>query len=104
MTELNGLVFTEAQQATPEQGQITVSSILATREKTHGDFAVAAKISQNLKLIMWDTEGWHRLTPVQREALEMAQLKIARILSGDPNCAEHWTDAQGYLALPAASK
>ena len=48
---------------------------------------------------MRDTANWEALTEVQHEALEHIATKIARILSGDPNHADHWNDIQGYARL-----
>jgi hypothetical protein len=40
--------------------------------------------------------GVARFEPVQREALDQIAVKLARILAGDPTCAEHWRDLAGY--------
>jgi len=39
------------------------------------------------------------LLPDHKEALEMIQHKIARILNGDPNYADSWQDIAGYAQL-----
>jgi hypothetical protein len=36
---------------------------------------------------------------VQREALDQIAVKLARILSGDPTCADDWRDLAGYAWL-----
>ena len=43
--------------------------------------------------------GWDALTARQAEALEMIAHKIARILNGNPNYADHWADIAGYATL-----
>lgn len=43
--------------------------------------------------------GWHSLSDVQKESLEMVAVKVARILSGDASAAEHWNDVSGYAQL-----
>ena len=69
------------------------------RGKTHGSFATNAIISQGIKDFMRMQSGWHRLTFVQREALDVQALKISRILSGQSFFADHWADIGGYAEL-----
>lgn len=89
---------------------MTINDTLAEREERYGSFAGHALISQNLLAAMHRTPHWCGLTPAQREALEMIQHKVARILNGDPNYADNWHDIAGYatlveqiLAVPALS-
>jgi hypothetical protein len=74
-------------------------AMLSEREKTHGPYKVKAEIIQNLKRVMTAYAGWHSLSDVQRESLDMIVHKIGRILSGDPNVADHWDDIAGYAKL-----
>jgi hypothetical protein len=54
-------------------------------------------IAQSLKTTMRASVNWPRLSPGEREALDMAAHKIARILSGsNPSDPEHWSDVAGY--------
>jgi len=76
-----------------------VKKTLAARGKRYGDFADHAQITQDLKDVMRATEGWERLTPSMREALEMNAHKIGRILNGDPEYADSWHDIAGYAVL-----
>jgi hypothetical protein len=76
-----------------------ILSLLAEREKTHGPYAVKAEIIQELKRVMGSYPGWHSLNDVQKESLDMIVHKIGRILSGDPNCKDHWDDICGYAKL-----
>lgn len=78
-----------------------IREILDEREKTHGDFVVHSMISQNLKECLWVQNGWRRLNLMQQEALEMICHKIARVVAGDPNHADHWRDISGYATLIA---
>jgi hypothetical protein len=74
--------------------------LLAAREHTHGDFESTALIAQRFKDVARNTPNWGaRLTDVQREALEGVFTKIARILSGDPNHKDHWSDVAGGAHL-----
>lgn len=80
---------------------MTVQAVLQERGKRYGEFHKHAAISQELKAAMQKTEGWLRLTPEQREALEMVQHKVARILNGDPAYDDNWVDIAGYSTLVA---
>ena len=76
------------------------NELLAERGKTHGDFTYHAQVTQELKAVM-NEHGLAKLSEVQREALEMIQHKIGRILAGDPNFKDHWIDISGYSMLAA---
>ena len=76
-----------------------VNDMLAGRESRYGSFQGHAKIAQDLKAVMHDRLGWDSLAPDQKEALEMVQHKIARILNGDPNYIDNWVDIAGYSQL-----
>ena len=74
--------------------------LLAEREHTHGDFNATAMIAQRFKDISKSTPNWNgNLTDVQRESLEAIFSKIARLLSGDPNHPDTWSDIEGYAHL-----
>lgn len=76
----------------------SIAETLTEREKRYGDFAVHAKIAQNIKRGMM-CSGMDDLPDMHRQALEVIADKIARILSGDPNYADNWHDIQGYARL-----
>ena len=78
-----------------------VHEMLEGRATRYGTFEGHARISQDLKAVMHERSGWDRLKPDQREALEMIQHKIARILNGDPTYADNWIDIAGYATLVA---
>jgi hypothetical protein len=79
--------------------------LLAARKTTHGDFAEQAKVTQALKnaltqaLIKRAMNNQPQLSPMQRESLDMIMLKVARIVAGDANFADHWDDIAGYALL-----
>jgi hypothetical protein len=74
--------------------------LLAEREHTHGNFSATALIAQRFKDVSKSTPNWNaNLTDVQRESLERIFTKIARILSGDPNHKDHWSDIAGGAHL-----
>jgi len=77
----------------------SIDATLAERGSRYGEFEDGAVIMQSLKGVMKSTGGWARLSPPQREALEMIQHKIGRILNGDPNYEDSWVDIAGYAKL-----
>lgn len=76
-----------------------IESIIEERGKHYGEFYNHARIAQNLKNVMQDTPNWEWLNPPMKEALEMVAHKIGRILNGDPNYKDSWTDIIGYIRL-----
>lgn len=76
-----------------------LTATLAERGARYGKFEDHAVIAQGLKDQMWATEGWSRLAPDQRQALEVIQDKVARILNGDPDYTDNWHDIAGYSRL-----
>ena len=77
---------------------MTIEKTLKQRQKTHGDFATHAEISQKLKAVLWEND-FQELDADQIEALEMICHKIARVLNGNPNHHDHWHDIAGYATL-----
>lgn len=77
------------------------AAMLAERGSRYGQFHEHAKIATDLKETMHATPGWQRLAPEQKEALDMVQHKIARILNGDPTYKDNWDDIVGYSKLAA---
>lgn len=76
-----------------------IDDTVTQRGERYGLFADGAVIMQDLKAVMRATPGWERLTPSQREALEMIQHKIGRVLNGDPMYDDSWRDISGYSTL-----
>lgn len=81
--------------------KVDIESLVAERGNRYGKFADGAKIMRALKDVMHNTDGWSRLTDSQREALDMIQHKIGRILNGDPAYDDNWKDIAGYSKLIA---
>lgn len=73
--------------------------LITERGSRYGKFKDGAEIMQGLKDVMREVDGWRNLTPSQREALDMIQHKIGRILNGDPNYDDSWKDIAGYATL-----
>lgn len=76
-----------------------IRATLNERGKRYGEFADHAWISQSLKKVMHSCKAWPALTMDKREALDMIQHKIARILNGDPEYDDSWRDIIGYTQL-----
>ena len=76
-----------------------LKQVLEEREDSYGSFKDNSLVSQNLKRAMRNAVNWDLLTPQQKEALEMVQHKISRILCGDVNYLDSWVDSIGYLQL-----
>ena len=74
-------------------------SILKERAKTHGDYERLAFVAQSLKNVLRDAPNYERLSPVQRESVELIATKLARIVCGDPDEKDHWIDLSGYADL-----
>lgn len=76
-----------------------IEQLITERGSRYGKFKDGAAIMQELKDVMREVDGWHNLTPSQREALDMIQHKIGRILNGDPTYGDSWKDIAGYATL-----
>ena len=76
-----------------------IKDTLKERNSQHGDFNHNALISQDLKDYARHRNGWNKLTPTQKEALDMVLFKVSRILSGGGNTADTWHDIAGYATL-----
>ena len=76
-----------------------IDKTLADRGSRYGEFDEHARITQNLKDAMKDSLRWHELAEDMKEALEMVAHKIGRIVNGDPNYVDSWTDIIGYARL-----
>lgn len=85
------------------QSHDNLSTILAARGAKYGDFTDHAKITQDLKKVMQtaNVTKWNKLRPIHKEALEMIQHKVARIINGDPDYPDNWDDIAGYAKLVA---
>jgi hypothetical protein len=78
-----------------------IEETLAQRGDRYGAFAENARVIQNIKAAMADSENWQSLPPDMREALEMIAAKMGRILNGDPTHHDSWHDIIGYTKLVA---
>ena len=76
-----------------------VNELLNERETRYGRFENHAQLTQNLKATLHAAPKWHALSASQKESLEMICHKIARVLNGDPDYVDNWTDIAGYAVL-----
>lgn len=79
----------------------SIDVTLAERDMRYGSFVEHARITQNLKDAMVKSRNWGTLSLDKKEALEMVQHKIGRILNGDPEYHDSWHDIIGYTKLVA---
>ena len=77
----------------------STDQLITERGSRYGKFKDGAEIMQSLKDTMRDVDGWNNLTASQKEALDMIQHKIGRILNGDPTYDDSWKDISGYATL-----
>lgn len=78
----------------------SIEATLKERGQQHGRFGTHSVISQSLKNTMAaQATDWWGLPPDMREALEMIQHKVARILNGGQDHADSWRDIAGYAML-----
>lgn len=78
---------------------MTIEKTLSERGNTYGTFESNAELTQKLKDVVHNADGWDNLTYAQREAIEMVFHKFSRIINGNPNFHDSWHDAIGYLSL-----
>lgn len=78
---------------------MTVQDTLVARQSVHGDFALNARISQDLKQLFCKYDGYSGLSDIARESLDLIATKLSRILSSGQGHADNWHDIAGYATL-----
>lgn len=81
------------------QSSGNIDDTLSQRGNRYGEFAGHAQVTQRLKVAMMSHPNYAHLGTDKREALEMIQHKIGRIINGDPDYKDSWTDIIGYARL-----
>lgn len=76
-----------------------IDKILDDRGAQYGDFVTHALVTQKIKDAMTLGQSWHNCSLDQKEALEMIAHKIGRIVNGNPDYKDSWTDIIGYAKL-----
>jgi hypothetical protein len=80
-----------------------VDAILDSRAKDYGKFIEGAEIMQMLKRVVHnyiEARGT-QLAFDQREAIDMIIHKLGRIINGNPDKVDTWSDVAGYATLVA---
>jgi hypothetical protein len=77
----------------------TIDQTLAERGSRYGDFIDHAEVTQSIKCSMASGQNWDTLPDDMKECLEMVAHKVGRILNGDPDYVDSWTDIIGYTRL-----
>lgn len=72
-------------------------------EKTDGPFKTTANFSQTLKDDFRTGNNWNSMNDMQKEALDVIAVKLARILNGDAGFREHWSDITIAANLAASN-
>ena len=87
----------------PEGEAVDVDETLDERAKDYGKFKDGAALMQGIKRLLADHAAKHdkTFTDDQWEALEMIVHKVGRIVNGNPDKVDHWTDIAGYAKLVA---
>jgi len=99
-TELLQELVPELNDLCDEDCSHNVADILVERGSRYGVFKTHASIAQEIKKVIAGNSS--RLSPSQREALDMIAHKMGRILNGDPDYADSWVDIAGYSQLIVA--
>jgi len=90
----------ELEPAVEESG---IDETLNERAQDYGKFMDGAALMQGIKRLLADHARVHNKTFAddQWEALEMIVHKMARIVNGNPDKVDSWTDIAGYAKLVA---
>lgn len=80
-----------------------VDAVLAQRGSRYGAFTENSRIQCDLMGTFRNTPAWQegRIEMHHEHALSLIATKLARLLSGDPNYDDNWTDIAGYATLMA---
>jgi uncharacterized protein YdhG (YjbR/CyaY superfamily) len=87
----------------PEPEVSKVDKVLDTRAEQYGSFMQSADTVIRIKGIVHNAVARNEvhLYPDQLQALDMIATKISRIVNGNPNHTDSWTDIAGYATLVA---
>lgn len=77
----------------------SIENILKQRNSQYGSWETQAELSQEMKHVLHGSGNWETLSDTQRESIDMILHKVARIVNGNPNYKDSWTDIIGYAKL-----
>jgi hypothetical protein len=78
---------------------VNTEELLAERQKTHGEYAEHARCTQSILRVLQAERGYPALSDMQKETLHMIAHKLGRIVTGNPDIADHYDDIAGYAKL-----
>ena len=78
---------------------MNIDKTLEERGNNYGDFRIHADITVSLKQAVRRGPSWYSMSSDKQEAIDMILHKIARIVNGDPDYKDSWTDIIGYAHL-----
>lgn len=79
-----------------EKVETSLIRMLDERGKRYGDYASWAETTQAIKQLFRSNLTWGTLSAAQQETFEMFAVKMGRLLNGDPDDIDSWTDIAGY--------
>lgn len=78
---------------------MSIDAILAERGASYGEYAEGANIAMCMFAVAQITPSYSKMTGAQQYAVFMTLAKLARLLNGDPNHVDSWSDIVGYSTL-----
>tara|TARA_R110002124_G_C8789351_1_gene501481 strand:+ start:182 stop:787 length:606 start_codon:yes stop_codon:yes gene_type:complete len=73
--------------------------LITERGSKYGEFTDNASVSQQLKYVLRQQDGWINLLGIQQEAIDMTFVKMARMTNGDSTYVDNVDDILGYWQL-----
>ncbi len=80
---------------------MNTTDLIAQRGLSYGPFNARARVEQNIKQAMRDSNSWITMPDDCLAALEMIAVKISRLCNGDPEHLDTWRDIAGYAECVA---
>jgi hypothetical protein len=80
---------------------MSLDETLKERGSRYGEFRDNAEIAQAFKDVARKCAGWQKLSPAQRECIDMIFAKLSRVFTGDPKYPDNFVDIAGYAQLVA---
>lgn len=93
-------VYSQGKDRTPPEAE-GIDKVLDERGSRYGTFKGTADVAQKIKHSIKNSDNWHKLAPDQKEALDLIATKLGRIVNGNPDYVDSWTDIAGYAKLVA---
>lgn len=97
MYKLRTIKYQPKQQDAPAVENIM--DTLNERGTRYGKFTDHAAIAQGLKGVVYGRDGYNRMQPDAKQAVDVIFNKIARMVNGDPEYDDNWRDIIGYATL-----